>query len=121
MSEWLLDLNKSRTKGRFQVDFGKKEYLDLPMCEAKEIMKIRLNMTETKANFKGKYNDLTCPACMKENETTEHLICCPVYKRITGHSLNTNKPVIELFNNTAWLRETNKVFKMIDTARKFLI
>ena len=63
------------TKLRFIKDTERKDYLmECEMREVKEIMKLRLNMTELKANFCGKYLDRICPACGKENETTEHVI-----------------------------------------------
>ena len=45
-------------------------------------------MTELKSNFKGKYDDTMCPACDKEEETTEHVIKYPEYQRLTQHTMN---------------------------------
>ena len=39
-------------------------------------------MTKIKANYKGKYNDLTCDGCKGEQETTEHIVNCKEYKRM---------------------------------------
>ena len=121
VGELLLQQNKNKTKGRFQLDFAKKEYLQLPMNEVKNIMKIRLNMVEVKANFKGKYKDTICPACKKENETTEHVIKCSEYKKLTLHSLNTDQPAEKLYNDTNWLRKASKVYQTIEMTRQFLI
>ena len=45
-------------------------------------MRFRLNMTKIKANYKGKYDDLTCDGCKEEQETTEHIVSCKEYKRM---------------------------------------
>ena len=45
-------------------------------------MRFRLNMTKIKAEYKGKYNDLTCDCCGAEQETTEHIVNCKEYKRL---------------------------------------
>ena len=64
-------------KLRFTNTEGKQNYLDqCKMEQVKKIMKMRLNMTELKGNYKGKYQDTVCPACEKEEETTEHVIRC---------------------------------------------
>ena len=91
------------------------------MEEVKEIMKIRLNMTELKPNFCGKYRDRICSACEKEDETTEHVIQCQEYKRLLGHELNCDEPIKELMNNTAWLREAAKVYRRIEETRQWLV
>ncbi len=57
-------------------------------------MRYRLNMTKIKANYKGKYNDLTCDACKEEQETTEHITNCKEYRRMfkwTKETQETNK------------------------------
>ena len=41
-------------------------------------MSIRLNMVDTKCNYKGMYNDTACVVCGEE-ETTEHLLECEYY------------------------------------------
>ena len=46
------------------------------------IMKLRLNMIDVKCNYKGKYkNDLICPVCKIENDTTEHLFECNIIRK----------------------------------------
>ena len=57
--------------------------------ECKNILKIRLNMVNARANYKGTYGgDTKCRACKTEEETTEHLIDCEQYKRLVGCSRN---------------------------------
>ena len=110
------------TKLRFIEDTERKDYVrECRMEEVKEIMKIRLNMTELKPNFCGKYRDRICSACEKEDETTEHVIQCQEYKRLLGHELNCDKPIKELMNNTAWLREAAKVYRRIEETRQWLV
>ena len=110
------------TKLRFIEDTERKDYVkECRMGEVREIMKIRLNMTELKPNFCGKYRDRICSACEKEDETTEHVIQCQEYKRLLGHELNCDKPIKELMNNTAWLREAAKVYRRIEETRQWLV
>ena len=91
------------------------------MREVKEIMKLRLNMTELKANFCGKYLDRICPACGKENETTEHVVQCDVYKELVDHRLNCDQPIEELMNDTEWLKEAVKVYERIEGIRQWIL
>ena len=44
--------------------------------ETKWIMKLRLNMINTKENFKTNKEDTKCRICGKEDETTDHIIEC---------------------------------------------
>ena len=107
-------------------------FLDLPlkrqeyvqtcsMAKVKKIMNLRLNMTELKANFRGKYNDNLCPACGIEEETTEHVISCPEYQELTGHSLNTTNCLEESMNSVKWLEEACEVYERIEETRKWLL
>jgi hypothetical protein len=89
------------TKLRFIKDAQQKEYLkECRMEEVKKIMQVRLNMTELKPNFIGEYRDRTCPACEREEETTEHVMVCSVYKELLGHQLDCNRPIKDLMNDT---------------------
>ena len=56
----------------------RKDYLHIQnKATVINIMKIRLNMIDVKNIYKGKYkNDLICPICKRENDTTEHLFQC---------------------------------------------
>ena len=44
--------------------------------EAQEIFKLRSQVTDVKENFKGKYENLICEICKKENESQLHIIQC---------------------------------------------
>ena len=81
--------------------------------ECVTLLKLRLNMTETKCNYKGKFqNDLSCPLCKTALDTTEHLIECQglnVLNKITLTS-NTSNPNVELaksVKNAIKIREDN--------------
>ena len=78
-------------------------------------------MTELNANFKGKYQELKCVACKEEEETTEHVIQCPEYKRLTGHSIEIEHSVEESMQNLEWLLEASEVYEAIEDTRKWLI
>ena len=57
----------------------------------------------------------------EEEETTEHVIQCSVYKRLVGHNLKCDEPVKDLMNDTGWLREAVKVYELIEETRKWLL
>ena len=111
-------MNES-TKLRFIKDFGEKKYVaQLSMKEVKKILEIRLNMIELKCNFKGKYTDTTCPACNLEDETTEHVLECKEYQKLTGHSID---PENKNFDDMEWLRQAIPVYDLIQETRKWLV
>ena len=41
-----------------------------------QIFKIRCRVTDVKTNFKGKYDDMMCRVCKKEEETQKHILEC---------------------------------------------
>jgi len=45
-------------------------------------MKVRLNMTKLKCNYKGTQAENRCSACNIAEETTEHVMKCKVYKKL---------------------------------------
>ena len=108
-------------KMRFTRGHKVQEYIEkCRMEEVKKIMKMRLNMTDLKANFKGKYKDLKCPACKQEDETTEHVIQCEEYKRIIGHSVELKYSIEECMQDLKWSREAAEVYEKIEETRKWL-
>ena len=78
-------------------------------------------MTDLKANFKGKHLDTMCVACKLEPETTEHVIQCPEYKRIVGHSIIVNETVEKCMQDVVWLQEASEVYERIEETRKWLV
>ena len=72
---------KVKTKLRFCSDFKRKQYVNvLGYNEAKSMLKLKLNMTELKSNYKGQKSDQKCNLCKTNNDTTEHLFQCPKIK-----------------------------------------
>ena len=109
--------SRNMTKLRFTTKFQRQRYVtECRMEKVKKIMKMRLNMVELKANFKGKYEDTTCAACRKAVETTEHVIECEEYRKITGHSLKQME-----WDNLAWLEEACEVYEQIEEVRNWII
>ena len=79
------DFQKTRTemsKLRFIENMEKKEYLgEVEYTDCITIIKIRLNMIETKCNFKGNFGgNLKCHICKNSDDTTEHLLECPEFE-----------------------------------------
>ena len=78
----------------------------LTLQEKKEAFKIRTRMTETKTNFKNKYDEYNCVACEKKNqiheETQEHIYFCK--------NINENKGIFtNIFDN----KQETKLMKEI--------
>ena len=70
---------KGKTKSRFVTgsSFRRKEYLNKEDGHlAKEILRIRLNMFPTSSNFKTGNENLLCPHCESNKDTTEHIVHC---------------------------------------------
>ena len=110
------------TKLRFTQEFGRQNYVtECTMSKVKKIMKLKLNMTELKANFKGKYRDTMCSACGKETETTEHVIACNEYRRLTGHTLKVPDDWTEKMNDPTWVEEACEVYEQIEEVRSWIL
>ena len=118
----LMNKKEDMTKLRFTQSFEKQSYIkDCPMAKVKKIMKLKLNMVDLKANFKGKYRDVLCPACGVEEETTEHVLTCEEYKKLTGHTLKKPSNWMEKMNDTEWLLEACEVYEQIEEVRSWLV
>ena len=114
------------TKLRFSNTNGRQKYVEVcKMEQVKKIMKVRLNMTELKRNFKGKYKDPICPACETAEETTEHVIRCTEYQRLTKHTLSEGEgedhDMGDKMEDVAWLIKAGEEFEKIEETRKWLL
>ena len=65
--------NSHKTKMRFvkKGNFGIKEYIKHK--KGPMLLKLKLNMTDLKANYKGKYNNISFRWCGLHEENLEHL------------------------------------------------
>jgi len=84
----------TKTKLRFiQEDkYERKKYVDeCSVLECKRIMRVRLNMTSLNSNYKGTNTNVMCTACNNEEETTEHVMNCEIYKKLTGQNIQQQK------------------------------
>ena len=109
-------------KLRYTDGNGKQDYIEkFPMVKVRKIMKVRLHMTELKANFRGKYTDDVCPACEREEETTEHVIRCTEYQRMTGHQLDDGREIMEMMRDTKWLLQAADDYERIEEAREWIL
>ena len=71
---------EDKTKSRFVIKetFGEvKEYVNrYSAYNGIEILRIRLNMIDTKSNYKTKYLNWDCPKCKKHINRIEHIVEC---------------------------------------------
>ena len=70
----------NKTKLRLIKDncFGKKDYI--AHKDAANLLLLKLNMTDLKANYKGKHEDTLCRRCGAQEENIEHLFHCQNFK-----------------------------------------
>ena len=122
LEETIEEKRAEMTKLRFTRGHTTQSYIsECPMAQVKRIMKVRLNMIDLKANFKGKYKDTVCVACKTETETTEHVIRCEEYKRIVEHSITVEGDLEEKMQDLEWLLKASKAYESIEETRKWLI
>ena len=78
LEEEIKVIMSQKTKLRFLNSFEQKTYLEeLDYCDSIDMIKIRLNMMETKCNYKGKSKQtITCEVCKMADDTTEHILQC---------------------------------------------
>ena len=78
-------------------------------------------MVEVKANFRTQYKDTSCTACGKQEETTEHVLECEEYRRLTGHTIKVDKDKRNAqMTDGMWLRKASEAIKQIEETRKLL-
>ena len=88
----------------------------LSMREVATIMKLKLNMVETKSNYPTG-EDRTCIMCGNEDETTEHLFKCPRYRQLTGHNLVWSDDG-EHWTDLQWLSKAARITERIEEIRE---
>ena len=90
----------------------------LSVREVSTIMKLKLNMIETKANFPTKYGeDRQCIMCGDNEETTEHLFKCDKYKELAHNNLEW-KDNGDQWGDIEWLRQAARVVERIEEIRE---
>ena len=87
----------------------------LRMTEVATIMRLKLNMVDTKSNF-PKGDDRLCIMCGETDETTEHLFQCRRYQELTGHNLRWSDNG-DHWNDLQWLKEAAHVVERIEEIR----
>ena len=85
--------------------------------EVAQIMKVKLNMLEAKANFPNKYIDRICIMCHKEEETTEHLFQCERYRKLAKHKVRWNDDETQ-WKDVNWLKDLVRASKRIEEIRE---
>ena len=114
------NLAKEKTKLRFLNDYSLKPYIkNLEFKECITIIKLRLNMIETKCNFKGNYiNNKLCEICQENIDTTEHLFECKKLNNINWQfkkediKLEEPSPKLAEFINKAILKRKEMGFQI---------
>ena len=88
LDHYIKEEAKTKTKLRFCHDFKRKKYTkkgNMDFHTTRSIMKLRLNMTEVKSNYKGITESDTCDLCSETSDTTEHLFQCKEIKKHLRH------------------------------------
>jgi hypothetical protein len=114
---------KKETETKTKMRFVNKETMEpelyvkhLSMKEVSTIMRLKLNMVETKGNF-PKGDDRTCVMCGEADETTEHLFLCTRYQQLTGHNLKWSADGCH-WTDLQWLKEAACVVERIEEIRE---
>ena len=87
--------------------------------DAITIFRLRTRMTNVKANFKGKYDNLSCEICMLENETQQHILKCekidkeisPEYNEIFGENVEKQVKIAKVFKEKIKIR--NRILEIV--------
>ena len=87
--------------------------------DAITIFRLRARMTDVKVNFKGKYENLACKICKKENETQDHILKCekistevsPEYHKIFEKDVQDQVKIAKIFNEN--IKRRNSILKMV--------
>ena len=77
----LMKTKETAQKGKkLEANISCKKYLStLDLDEAHTILLIRTGMVDVKANYKQQQQDLNCPICNEEVETSTHMLTCNKY------------------------------------------
>ena len=93
--------------------------INITQQEAITIFRLRTRMTNVKANFKGKYDDLSCEICKQEDETQQHILKCekidkersPEYNEIFGENVEKQVEIAKVFNEK--IKRRNRILEMV--------
>ena len=109
--------NKTKLRNIEEDKYEMKQYMKKgTLNECKESLKIRLNMIETRASFKGRYGeDIQCKACEEKEETTEHILECKTYRKMTRRKIEKNE-IKE--DNIEIQRKIANYFKMVEKIKE---
>ena len=83
--------NKTKLRTVREDKWERKEYI--ATCDSdlvKDIMKIRLHMSELKKNYPREEQDTKCPMCNQKEDTTEHVLECQTAE--TVYKIRDNTP-----------------------------
>ena len=106
---------------KFEMQNYFKSYeLKMTQDEMQEIFKLRCRVTEVKANFKNKYENVECDQC-KEEESQKHVIMCEELNKYGGKIDEYEIKYEEIFqqnvkkqlNITKKFRENMKIRKQL--------
>ena len=83
--------NKTKLRTVREDKWERKEYI--ATCDSdlvKDIMKIRLHMSELKKNYPREEQDTKCPMCNQKEDTAEHVLECQTAE--TVYKIRDNTP-----------------------------
>ena len=94
----LNEINKKNSETKLRLirnsHFGLKAYLK--DTKASDLLMLKLNMIDLKANYTAKYKDNTCRRCGKHKEYVEHLWECKKFDIKTIAKINAFQMILKL-------------------------
>ena len=91
--------NKTKLRTVREDKWERKEYI--ATCDSdlvKDIMKIRLHMSEFKKDHPREEEDTKCPMCNQKEDTTEHVLVCQTAETVYKTRDNTPNLWVEVVN-----------------------
>ena len=107
--------NIKHTKYEIQ-NYLKASQLKITQEEAREIFKLRCRVTDVKANYKGKYENIDCQECHEE-ENQKHIINCKLLNKDENEKLPEYEEILKS-NAATQLQIAKKFMKNMKIRKK---
>ena len=77
-----------------EIQKGNENFFEETLKNARTIFRFRVELIDTKLNFKNKYRNesLLCDSCQTAQEENSHILFCPAYRKIReGMDINNDQ------------------------------